>query len=242
MCAVSRSSARRRTHSGASWVTRSNCSWLAIACCANPSRTPRLKSSTRTSSSRISLRPFLASSASLRDGQGPPSTLDARITVAQARRRIVALQGEFRRKLPRRQPMLPWSEEDPRLAFAGCGDGLAVAGSGDIVAAARGDGFLEPGLGGFRDHELGARQLGKVAALAHQFVEAPALDDAAGLEHQNAGRVANGGEAMRDHESGTALHDLVKCGLHLGLGERIERARRFVENEDRRVLEECAGN
>src|SRR5262249_33979722 len=207
---------------------------------ANPSRTPRLKSSTRTSSSRISLRPFLASSASLRDGQGPPSTLDARITVAQARRHIVALQGEFRRKLPRRQPMLPWSEEDPSFRWVWRRPRCRWKRRHRCRCERRR--LPRPWAWGLRDHELGARQLGKVAALAHQFVEAPALDDAAGLEHQNAGRVANGGEAMRDHESGTALHDLVKCGLHLGLRERIERARRFVENEDRRVLEECAGN
>src|SRR5262249_40639160 len=155
-----------------------------------------------------------------------------RACFARARGRIVRLPMRIPggKLHDRTDATSPERRKDPRLGLAGSGDGFAVAGSGD--------GFLDPGLGGFSDHELGARQHGEVAALAHQFVEAPALYDATGFEHQNAGRVADGGAAMRDHERGAALHDLVKCGLHLGLSESIERTRRLVENENRRVLEE----
>ena len=79
-----------------------------------------------------------------------------------------------------------------------------------------------------------------MAAEPHQLVEGPALDDAAALEHQDAGGVADGGEPVRDHEGGAAFHHLGERGLHLGLGQRVERARRLVENEDRRILEQRA--
>src|ERR1044072_1646556 len=39
---------------------------------------------------------------------------------------------------------------------------------------------------------------------------------------------------MRDHERGAALHHLVEGGLHLALGGGVERARRLVEDQDRR--------
>ena len=78
------------------------------------------------------------------------------------------------------------------------------------------------------------------AAAPHQLVEAAALDDAAALEHQDAGGVADGGEPVGDHEGGAVLHHLGQRGLHLGLGERIEGAGRLVEDEDRRILEQRA--
>src|SRR5262245_57470526 len=53
MCAQSRSCARPRMRSAASWATRSSSLWSATACCARASRTPRSKSITRTNSSRI---------------------------------------------------------------------------------------------------------------------------------------------------------------------------------------------
>ena len=49
-----------------------------------------------------------------------------------------------------------------------------------------------------------------------------------------------GREAVRDHEGGAALHHLVERGLHLALGCGVERARRLVEDQDRRILQQRA--
>src|SRR5262245_7054068 len=112
-----------------------------------------------------------------------------------------------------------------------------------VVANARsaiGGAFFEPRLGALRHHELGAGELGELAALLYQLIEVAALDDVSALEHEDAGGIANGGETVRDHEGGAALHYLVERRLHLGLGQGIERARGLVEDQDRRGLLERA--
>ena len=47
-------------------------------------------------------------------------------------------------------------------------------------------------------------------------------------------------QAMRDHESGAAEHQLVERIEDDGFGLRIDRGRGLVENQDRRVLQERA--
>ena len=47
---------------------------------------------------------------------------------------------------------------------------------------------------------------------------------------------------MRDHEGGAALHHLVEGGIDLGLGDGVERAGCLVEDQDRRVLQQRAGD
>ena len=94
-------------------------------------------------------------------------------------------------------------------------------------------------LGG---EKLGLRELGEAAGARDQFVEGAALDDAAVIEHEDARRVADGRKPVRDHEGGAALHHLVERGLHLALGGGVERARRLVEDQDRRVLQQRARN
>ena len=85
-------------------------------------------------------------------------------------------------------------------------------------------------------------KFGKVAAALHQFVVRPGLDDASVVEHQNARRIAHGGEPVGDDEGGAAFHHLIERLRDARLGYRIERARRFVENQDRRVFEQRAGD
>ena len=90
--------------------------------------------------------------------------------------------------------------------------------------------------------ELRFGQFGEDAALCHQLVEAAALHDAAAVEHEDARGVAHRGEPVGDDEGGAALHHLVEGGGHLGLGRGIERARRLVEDQDRRVLQQRPGD
>ena len=79
-------------------------------------------------------------------------------------------------------------------------------------------------------HELGAREFRKAAALGHEFIESSVFDHAAVVKYQNAGRVADGGETMGDHEGGASAHHFVERRIDLGFGDGIERAGRLVED------------
>ena len=85
-------------------------------------------------------------------------------------------------------------------------------------------------------------RVGESAALRDEFVECSAFDDPALIEHQNLVRVADGREAVRDDERRAAAHRRVDRFLNLAFGFGVERARRLVENHDRRILEERAGD
>src|SRR5208337_901463 len=91
-------------------------------------------------------------------------------------------------------------------------------------------------------HELAFRELSEMSAEMHELVEAAALDDAAACEYEDAVGVADGREPVRDHEGGAALHHLGKRRLHARFGERIERAGRLVQDENRGILKERAGD
>src|SRR3569623_15989 len=91
-------------------------------------------------------------------------------------------------------------------------------------------------------HELGTCQFGKVAPARHQLIEGSALGDAPLVKYKDARRIADGGEAVRDHECGAALHHGVEGGVDLGFGHGVERGGRLVQNEDRRVLLQRARN
>src|SRR5438132_2778692 len=90
----------------------------------------------------------------------------------------------------------------------------------------------------FPRQELRPRQRRELAVLRDQFIEPAALDDPPRLEHENPRGVADGGEAMGDHEGGAAPHHLVERELDEPLGRRVEGTGRLVENEDRRILEQ----
>ena len=68
------------------------------------------------------------------------------------------------------------------------------------------------------------------------------LDDAAVLHGNDDVGVADGGEAMGDDECGAVGHEPGERPADRHLVDGIEMARRLVEDEDRRVLEEGAGN
>ena len=69
-------------------------------------------------------------------------------------------------------------------------------------------------------HELRLGQLGEAAAQLVQARRTSPLPPSARLEHQDARRLADGGEPMRDDEGGAVLHHLVERGQHLALRSR----------------------
>ena len=93
-----------------------------------------------------------------------------------------------------------------------------------------------------RRSKLRLHQLGEKPAALDQLVERAGLDDPSVLKHQNARRIAHGGEPVGDDEGGAAFHDFVERQIDALLGHRIERAGGFVEDQDRRVLEQRAGD
>src|SRR6266851_1740408 len=93
--------------------------------------------------------------------------------------------------------------------------------------------YMKAGPRMFLNHELGPREFRETTALRHQFIESSAFDHVAAVEHQNARGMANGREPVCDHEGRASLHDFVERGVDLGFGDRIERAGRLVEDQDR---------
>ena len=76
-------------------------------------------------------------------------------------------------------------------------------------------------------HQRIVRALGDDAATVHDH-------DAVGLEH--------GGEAMRDHQRGAARHQVFQRVLHGALALGVERGGGFVEQQDRGILQQGAGD
>ena len=68
------------------------------------------------------------------------------------------------------------------------------------------------------------------------------LDEAAALEHEDAVGVADRAQPVRDHERGAADEQLVEALLDGALRLGVERARRLVEEQDRRPVVERASD
>ena len=66
------------------------------------------------------------------------------------------------------------------------------------------------------------------------------LDDAARLHHQNPVGLQHRRKPMRDHQRRAPGHHVVERALHLRLILRVEGRSRFVEQQDRRILEDRA--
>ena len=64
------------------------------------------------------------------------------------------------------------------------------------------------------------------------------FDDTAPVHDQNTVHFSDGGQAMRNGDDGLALHHAVQSLLDRGLYLAIKRARGFVQQKDRRVLED----
>src|SRR5262245_57485788 len=88
--------------------------------------------------------------------------------------------------------------------------------------------------------ELQPIERGVTATFAEQFVMAAALDDGAGLDHQDAVGVHDGGEAVGDYDGGAPFAEFGERLLDVTLGFRIERGGGLVEQDDRRIPDQRA--
>src|SRR6266853_3712090 len=89
------------------------------------------------------------------------------------------------------------------------------------------------------DREPRAHAAVELAAL-EQLLVPPFRDDLAAVEDENAVGVANRGQAVRDHERRAAGAQPPQGGKHDLFGNGVERRRGFVEDQDRRVLDDGA--
>src|SRR3989338_5120668 len=79
-------------------------------------------------------------------------------------------------------------------------------------------------------------------AAAQEFLVRALLGDLAVVDHENAVHTLDGGEAMSDDDRRAAFHQVVQTFLDVALGDRIEAARGFVEDQDRAVRQDRAGD
>ncbi len=84
-------------------------------------------------------------------------------------------------------------------------------------------------------------QLRVFSAVLQQFTVAALLDDLAFVDHDDAVGVAYGVEAVRDDEHGAALADGFHVVMDDAFGFVVERAGRFVKNQDAGMGDERPG-
>src|SRR5438309_8240469 len=89
---------------------------------------------------------------------------------------------------------------------------------------------------------LALPQLGVEAAFVEELIMGAALDDLPLVEHDDLVGFDDGRKPVGDHDRRPAFGDLVERFLDGLLSAAVERAGRFVEHEDRRVLEQRAGD
>ena len=90
--------------------------------------------------------------------------------------------------------------------------------------------------------ELQGAQLRVEAVLLDQAVMVAAFDDLARFQDIDPVGFAHGGEAVGDDDGGAALAEFIERFLHACFGIGVQRAGGFVEQEDRRVFEDGAGD
>src|SRR5687768_15269249 len=77
-----------------------------------------------------------------------------------------------------------------------------------------------------------------MASPSEQRTMGSVLDDSAPIEHQNLVGMRDGGQSVSDHEHRSPLEQPVDGSLHQTLGLRVERGRRLVEYQNRRIDEQ----
>src|SRR3954468_4877736 len=88
--------------------------------------------------------------------------------------------------------------------------------------------------------ELQAVKLGVNAVAREELGVAARFDDTPALEHRDAVRALDRGQAVRDDDGAAPAHQRLERRLHLALRLGVERRSRLVQDQYRRVLEERA--
>ena len=70
----------------------------------------------------------------------------------------------------------------------------------------------------------------------------PLLGDFSAFDHENHVRVADRAQMVRDDDRGAAGHEVLERLDDRLFGRRVERGRRLVENQNRRVADDGAGD
>ena len=68
------------------------------------------------------------------------------------------------------------------------------------------------------------------------------IDNLAKLQHENAVAIDKAGQAMRDNDHGAPVRNALQIRAEHGLALRIERAGRFVQDQDARVVNQSTSN
>ena len=68
------------------------------------------------------------------------------------------------------------------------------------------------------------------------------FDDVAVLHNQDDIRIADGGKAMGNNETCSALHQLVKGSLDFHFGSCIDGRSSFIQYQHRRIIQHDSGN
>src|SRR5581483_8978835 len=155
-------------------------------------------------------------------GRGPLPRARRGIPALTPRRALVVVAAA---ELPRRSA--------PRIGRGSLGLGMA---EGSLVprdeAKPSGDGLVV--------EELPPVQLVVRPAALEQLVVGAALDDPAVVDDEHLVGVADGREAVGDHEAGAAAQQLLERALDLPLGPSVDAGGRLVEDQDARVGERGA--
>jgi hypothetical protein len=88
--------------------------------------------------------------------------------------------------------------------------------------------------------ELQRRQVGINTTQRHQRGMGAGFDDAAVFHDDDAVGALHGRQAVRDDDGGAADHRRLQRALHQALGLGVERAGRFVEQQQRRIFQQGA--
>ncbi len=78
--------------------------------------------------------------------------------------------------------------------------------------------------------------------MADKLGMAAALDDLAVIQHQDFVGIHHRGKPVRDDQRGAVPGDLAQRALDFAFGAGVQRGRRFVQQQDRRVLQDGAGD
>src|SRR4051812_5629385 len=97
-------------------------------------------------------------------------------------------------------------------------------------------------LGAALADNLGGNELGIDAATGEQFAVRPLFRKGAIVQYDDAVGVADGGEPVSDDERGASLDQILEGSAHLSFALRVEMRGCLVEDQDRGILEQSAGD